>query len=250
VMFYASASKGVKSGGFTAYNTGSASGIAPFRPERLYAYEAGIKAAIGPRLEVDAAGFYYDYHDQQVLDAVCGTTGPVGRFANAPRSRIYGLEGDLRWHPVAPLTLTAYASTKTGDYLDYRALDLNACRATQVTAYVDKSGTRLPFPKVEVGGTVSYAVPIGGDWRLTPTTNVSYRSRGYSWLGAFYDIKRYTLVDAEIAVGPAGGRWQLALWGRNILNKGYDLTRNFYTTANIAQPGTPATYGLRASVQY
>jgi iron complex outermembrane receptor protein len=250
VMLYASASKGVKSGGFTAYNTGSASGIAPFKPERLFAYEAGIKAAIGLGVEVNAAGFYYDYRDQQVLDAVCGPTGPVGRFANAPKSRIFGMEGDVRWRPVAPLTLTAFASYKSGEYLRYQALDLAACRATHVSAFLDKSGTRLPFPKVEVGGSASYAAAIGSDWRVTPTASLSYRSRGFSWLGASYDIKRYALVNAEIAFSPTSERWQVALWGRNILNKGYDLTRNFFTSANIAQPGTPATYGIRASFKY
>jgi outer membrane receptor protein involved in Fe transport len=248
VLLYASASKGVKSGGFTAYNTGSASGIAPFKPERLYAYEVGIKAAVTRTLSLDGAGFYYDYRDQQVLDAVCGANGPVGKFANAKRSRIYGVEGSLDWKPGA-LSVSAYASYKHGDYLDYQALDLAACRTTHVAAYVDKSGQRLPFPSVEVGGSASYAFRLG-DHRLTPTASLSYRSTGFSWLGARYDIPHYALVNAELAYGPASGRWLVALWGRNILDKQYDLTRNFFTTANIAQPGMPATYGVRASVRY
>jgi len=249
VLLYASASKGVKSGGFTAYNTGSASGIAPFKPERLFAYEAGIKAAVTQTLEIEGAGFYYDYRDQQVLDAVCGATGPVGRFANAKKSRITGFETTLRWHPIPGLSAEAYASTKSGKYLDYQALDLATCRATHVAVMVDKSGTRLPFPKVEVGGSLSYAIPVGR-YRLTPTTSVSYRSHGYSWLGSHYDIARYALVNAELALAPDNGRWSVALWGRNILNKQYDLTRNFFTTSNIAQPGTPATFGVRASAHY
>ncbi len=248
VLLYASASKGVKSGGFTAYNTGSASGIAPFKPERLYAYELGIKAAVTDTLSLAGAGFYYDYRDQQVLDAVCGANGPVGKFANARRSRIYGVEGSLDWKPGA-FGASAYASYKHGDYLDYQALDLAACRATHVAAYVDKSGERLPFPSVELGGSASYAFRLG-DHRLTPTASLSYRSTGFSWLGTRYDIPRYALVNAALAYGPANERWSLALWGRNILNKQYDLTRNFFTTANIAQTGMPATYGIRASVRY
>jgi outer membrane receptor protein involved in Fe transport len=40
-LVYASASRGVKSGGFTAYNTLTPDQLAPFKPEVLYAYEIG-----------------------------------------------------------------------------------------------------------------------------------------------------------------------------------------------------------------
>ena len=250
LLFYASASKGVKSGGFTTYNTGSASGIAPFAPERLYAYEAGIKATLARVVQLDGAVFTYDYRDQQVLDAVCGANGPVGRFANAPKSRITGVEGSIRLTPAHGLTATAYASYKRGEYKEYEALDLAACRAIpRVTAYLDKSGARIPFPKVELGGTIGYDLPVGR-FVLTPTASASYRSRYYSWLGARYDIPRYWLVDAELALTPAHGAWSAALWGRNILDKNYDLTRNFFTSANIAQPGRPASYGVRFGYQF
>ena len=57
-------------------------------------------------------------------------------------------------------------------------------------------------------------------------------------------------MNAEIGIGPADDAWGVALWGRNILDKGYDLTRNVFTTSNVARPGTPATYGVRASFRY
>lgn len=250
LLLYASWSKGVKSGGFTAYNTGSTSGIAPFKPETLYAYEAGLKATLSPAVQFDAAAFYYDYRDQQVLDAVCGTNGPVGKFANAAKSHIYGIEGSLRLHPVSGLTIAPYGSYKSGEYDEFEALDLSACRSTRTTAYIDKSGSRVPFPKTELGGTVSYEIPAGGDYRVTPSASFSYRSRGYTWLGTRYEIPPYTLVNADVSFGPEDGSWYVALWGRNIFNVHYDLTRNFFTGANIAQPGRPATYGVRLSVRY
>ncbi len=42
----------------------------------------------------------------------------------------------------------------------------------------------------------------------------------------------------------------MALWGRNIFDRDYDLTRNFFTSADIAQPARPASYGIRISAEY
>jgi outer membrane receptor protein involved in Fe transport len=43
----------------------------------------------------------------------------------------------------------------------------------------------------------------------------------------------------------------VTLWGRNIFNRDYDLTRNFFlNTANVAQAGNPATFGIRFNYKY
>jgi outer membrane receptor protein involved in Fe transport len=85
LMVYASASRGTKSGGFTTYNTGNSSGIQPFAPEKINAYEVGFKSNPLSFLQVNGSFYYYDYRDQQVLSAVCAN-GPVGRFTNADKS--------------------------------------------------------------------------------------------------------------------------------------------------------------------
>ncbi len=246
ILLYASASKGVKSGGFTTYNTGNASGIAPFKPEKLYAYEVGFKADIDRAIQVNGSTFYYDYRDQQVQDYVCGANGPVGKFVNAKKSRIYGVEGEVRLTPIAGLSIAPYASYKNGKFLDFGGLDLPYCSLTHLTRFIDKSGTRIAFPKVEFGGNVSYEIPFG-DFFVTPSSTFSYRSLGYSPLKIDrFNIPHYWLVNADLTVGPQDGRWSLAVWGRNLFDKDYDLTRNFFTTSNIAQPGRPRSYGVRA----
>ena len=62
VLAYASVSRGFKSGGFNG------SGLEPpFEPEYLLAYEVGSKAILGDgRVQLNVAGFYYDYTDVQV----------------------------------------------------------------------------------------------------------------------------------------------------------------------------------------
>ena len=252
LLLYASASKGVKSGGFTAYNTGNVSGIAPFKPEKLYAYEVGFKATASRTLQFNAAGFYYDYRDQQVLDAVCGANGPVGKFANAKKSRIWGVEGEAVFRPMSGLTIAPYASYTRGKYKDYQSLDGTFCNAANgfQTRYVDRSGARIPFLSTTAGANVSYDVPFG-DYVVTPSSSISYRSKMITWLdllrpGVGFAVPGYVLVNGDLSFGPASQKWTVSVWGRNLFDKDYDLTRNFFTGANIAQPGRPRSYGVRA----
>ncbi|MDK4805906.1 MAG: TonB-dependent receptor [Novosphingobium aromaticivorans] len=249
VMVYASASRGTKSGGFTTYNTGNSSGIQPFRPEKINAYEVGFKANPLPIVQINGSAYYYDYHDQQVLSAVWGANGPVGRFTNADKSRVLGGELELVLTLAKGLSINQYLSYSEGKYLDFQDLDVAASRAAGGPVYTDKSHTPIPFPQWSWGGGLSYARPVAG-FVVTPSTTFTYRSKYPSWLGTTYDIGAYVVINAELSLAPANGKWNLALWGRNIFNEKYDLTRNFFTSADIAQPARPASYGVRFSVNY
>ncbi len=63
--------RGVKGGGFTAPLfpiTISDLSTLEFRPEKLSSYEVGIKSEfLDHTLRVNAAAYYYDYHDYQAL---------------------------------------------------------------------------------------------------------------------------------------------------------------------------------------
>ncbi|WP_206610285.1 TonB-dependent receptor [Croceibacterium ferulae] len=249
LLLYASASRGVKSGGFTTYNTGDRSGIEPFAPETLYAYELGIKSQPAPWAQVNAAAFWYDYRDQQVLSAVYGANGPVGRFTNADRSRIAGAEVELALTPLPGLLLAPFAGFKHGQYLEFEDLDVPASRAARQAVFVDRAGETIPFPRWSAGAQIAWELPLNG-LTLTPGSTLTWRSRYPSWLGETYDIPAYFVANAELALAPADGSWRVALWGRNIFNREYDLTRNFFTSADIAQPARPASYGIRISAEY
>ncbi|WP_339870672.1 TonB-dependent receptor [uncultured Brevundimonas sp.] len=249
LLIYGSFSRGAKSGGFTTYNTGSASGIAPFRPEILLAYEIGFKADPTPAFQLNGAAYFYDYTDQQVLSAVWGVNGPVGKFANVPSSEIYGAELEGTWRPVPNLRITQSISYKHGEYTDFFDLDVAASRRANAAVFVDKSGVEIPFPAVSYGGSAAY------DWRadrldVTAEVNYSYRDDYPSWLGVKYDVPSYWLFNASVMVSPQAGPWSAALFVRNLFDQEYDLTRNFFTTADIAQPGRPRTFGVRLSYQY
>jgi outer membrane receptor protein involved in Fe transport len=247
LLLYASASKGVKSGGFTTYNSGNVAAHEAFKPEKLYAYETGFKTDFNHKIQINGTAFFYDYRDQQVLDAACTATGYVGRFTNAKKSQIWGLELEANLRPVAGLTIAPYVSYTRGKYKNFQAI--SGCTADNENIYTDRSGERMPFPSTTAGANISYEVPAG-NYVVTPSTSITYRSRSLTWLdnlrpGIGFAIPPYALVDADLALSPASKKWTVAIWGRNILDKKYDLTRNFFTSSNVYQPGRPVTYGVR-----
>lgn len=249
LLIYGSASRGAKSGGFTTYNTGDSSGIQPFDPEILWAYEVGFKADPSRAVQINGAAYYYDYNGQQVLSAVCGANGPVGRFTNAD-SKIYGAELEGVFRPAPGLRISQNLSYKKGEYTDFVDLDIGACQQTPpVTAYIDKSGQTIPFPAWSYGGSVTYDWMISG-FAVTAEANYSYRDDYPSWLGPRYDVEAYWLANASVTVGPADADWSLTFWARNLFDQDYDLTRNFFTSADIAQPGRPRAIGVRLALRY
>ena len=249
VLLYGSASRGAKSGGFTTYNTGNSSSIQPFNPEILWAYEVGFKADPSRAFQLNGAAYYYDYTDQQVLSAVWGQNGPVGRFTNVPSSHIWGAELEAVLKPIQGLRISQSLSYKAGEYDDYEALDVPASRAANRAIYVDKSGDPILFPAWSYAGSASYDWTVSG-FAVTAEANYSYRDEYPSWLGVKYDVEAYWLANASVTVGPENANWSVTFWARNLFDQEYDLTRNFFTSADIAQPGRPRTIGARLSLQY
>jgi outer membrane receptor protein involved in Fe transport len=245
-LLYTSISRGVKSGGFTAHNTVSAPAVDAFKPERLTAYEVGVKSDITRTLRVDAAAFYYRYRDQQLLgkiyDAVSGSY--IGQFVNAD-SRISGGEIELEWRPFGGLSVSQYAGFAEGYYTS-RLLNSD-------TVPVNYDGRPESFPKWSYGGDASYGWSLG-NYQLTAESNYSFHdtySQFYLLGSSAFTIPKYWLANANLSLAPAAGRWTVSLWGRNIFNKEYDVTRNFFLPGtNVAQAGAPATFGLRFNYKY
>lgn len=245
-LLYGNISRGTKSGGFTAHNTvGNPNAVDAFAPEKLTAYEIGVKSDITSSLRVNASLFYYDYKDQQVLSKVfdLGSQSYIGRFVNAPKSEITGGELELQWQPVKDLDIQQYIGYKKGKY---KAFIINSDG-------VDFNGQDLSFPKFSYGGDVNYGFGVG-PLKLTTGINYSYHDK-YSQLfllGPTFTTDSYWLANASITLAPAEGKsWSASVWARNIFNERYDLTRNFFLPfTNIAAVGEPTTVGIRVAYSF
>lgn len=258
-LLYASISRGVKSGGFTTYNSSTALYAAPFRHEVVWAYETGFKSEfLDNRLRLNAAAFYYDYRDQQVQGVVFDVNvGQLGRITNVPESHIYGGELELAWEILPGLNLTQWVSYKDGEYDVYNAVNAAATTAANPidgpwTTIItdDRSGEQLQFPKVNYGGAISYDWTVAGlDWRAE--TNYVYRDELFA-LTAAAIVPSYWVANASIGFSPVGSNWRLTAWGRNIFNEYYEETRNGFNSSarRTASPHQPRTWGVRVSLEY
>lgn len=250
-LLYASISRGVKSGGFTAHNTVTAPSADPFEPERLTAYEFGIKSDIARSLRVDTSLFYYRYRDQQILGKVFDDTSQsfIGRFVNA-NSRISGGEIDLEWRPLAEIIISQYAGFAEGYYTSTL---LNA-PLNPALPPVDYDGRPESFPKWSYGGDASYSWNLGA-LSMTAEANYSFHDTysQFFLLGSDdFTIPKYWLANANLTLAPASrAPWTATLWVRNIFDKSYDLTRNFFLpSSEVAAAGEPTTIGIRLTYKY
>ncbi|WP_182979986.1 TonB-dependent receptor [Gluconacetobacter asukensis] len=253
-MLYASYSHGIKSGGFTTYNTAAPQiSTKPFKAETIDAWELGNKLDL-PRqnLRLNLSSFYYDYHGQQIQSAVVNPqTGLVGSIVNAPHSHLYGLEFEAEWSPLPGLTLTQSGGWAIGQFDNfYSILRADRINGTYVGVYASRKGDSLPAPKLTLNGSAAYRWSMG-DYTLTTSMNYSLRSTYRSLFGPLYNVAGYTLWGANLSFGPKNNRWTVAAFGNNIFNKRYDVERNYFVNGDtVALAGMPAIWGVRAAISY
>ncbi|PZP36753.1 MAG: TonB-dependent receptor [Roseateles depolymerans] len=257
-LLYASLSRGVKSGGFTVYNSPYPNQVDPFQPEKLLAYEAGFKADIGRTVQLNGAIFYYDYRDQQVLDSVWipnqlvpgGPGQRVGRLVNAPKSEIQGVELELAWRASPRLLITQLVGYKKGQYKEFNALNATASTAANAAVYSDYAGTALAIPKVSYGGSARYSWTLGS-YRLVAQGDYAFRDKIVNVSNPDRTTRSYWLANARLELSPFNAPWSVALWARNLFDRAYDVHHgSFLSNAQIATAGEPRTVGVQGSYSF
>ncbi|MET4684332.1 TonB-dependent receptor [Brevundimonas faecalis] len=257
ILTYANVSRGVKSGGFTTYNSGLPEQLDPFKFEELIAYETGVKASLlDNRLQVNAAAYYYDYRDQQLQGVLYTLTGRVGRMINVPKSHIQGAELELRWRPLHNLTVTQAVGYKYGEYDEFYFVNATATEAARdpvtgeykTIVYSDRSGERLPFPRFDYKGSVAYEHQFG-DWAVEAETNYAYRSEKFS-TSSNSVIGDYWLVNANLTLRPMNGAYAFGVFVNNLTNDYSEESRNRFISASTGSPNPPRTWGVRLNYRY
>jgi iron complex outermembrane receptor protein len=251
LLVYGNVSRGIKSGGFTAYNTPDVKLLHPIAPEKLLAYEVGFKNRYADdRVQLNGAAYYYDYKDQQVQSAIYTAFGPIGNIVNAD-SHISGAELELEWRPLPDFLISQSVAYNKGRFTQFEDLDIAASVAAGGAVYVSRAGQDQGLIPLTYSGAFAYGWSAGG-YRVTAETNYSYRD-AYKpvLLGPVYNIESYWLANASVTAAPAQGSWSVSLWVRNLTNTQYDLTRNFFLPPiSIAAPGAPRTAGIRVDLRF
>jgi iron complex outermembrane recepter protein len=117
LMFYVSATRGAKSGGWQGRATTNA-GFLPFSPETVWSEEIGMRSSwLDGRLRLNVTGFYALTNDVQISSRVQPATGPaIFTTTNPADLKNYGTEIETIWAPTRQLTLTAAVGLQHARY--------------------------------------------------------------------------------------------------------------------------------------
>ncbi len=249
VFLYATAAKGVRSGGFN--NQSVAAAVLPseiaYKEEENWTYEVGLKSKLlDNRLLLNLAVYKVDWKNMQiaVFSENSAATGlPVAIITNASSYKIEGIEGTIEARPndifgfggsfnftnprfgAGSYDTARRANCITGTGVT--AVALAPCSVTTITA---ANGTVIAVPNLEGKRTArsvkaswnlhaTATVPVGNDWEATGRVDVNYTG------DAFIDninstfIPSRTLTNLRLSV--SNDKYSIAIFANNLFDKVY-----------------------------
>lgn len=233
--FYAAYKTGYKGGGisngFLVFQNATSDSLI-FDAEEAEGFEVGYKATfLDNRLRLDLNAYYYEYDNLQVSAYDVETI--TFSIQNAASAEIKGIQGSVDYMLTDNLMLRGNFGWNNAEYKDFSTAPCyfgqgaaQGCDLSNGTQ--DLSGKRLlRAPKFTSSLGAEYNLYLG-DWVTTLFGQASY-SGDYETAsdyapGGHQDS--YWLINAGIKTGPANGRYELALVGRN-LDNAYYLVETF-----------------------
>lgn len=240
VLAYFSYRQGFKSGGFqTLLPSTAAIANAPFQPEKVNAFELGVKSSwLGNRVIVDAAIFRSDITNQQILRI----TGPaLQTIDNAGATQTDGLDLSIEARPLPELHLNANMTFQSALFQRYQ------------NGAVSYAGNRqLRSPNFSGAYSVDYDVNLGDGNALSLRGEYNYTSKAYfdaantRLPGLFQPA--YGLGNFFVTYLPSSGNWDLAIWVKNTGDTHYYRNIAVAGPTGLAVPGDPRTFGVSFNV--
>lgn len=245
-MVYASASRGFKSGGFNS----TVAQPFPFDPESLWAFELGSRVAFWEgRVSARAAAFYYDYEDIQ-LQVQSNAAIPFPLVENAGSATVWGFEGGWTARPCSGLLIEGSLA-----YLNTRFDDLIAVDPNDPTADSDQSGNRLPkAPSFSAWVAAQYEQPLWSLGSLTLRSEYRYQSTIYFTIWEDSSVRQdsFSLWNLRLRYNDPSYRYGVSLFALNVADESYrhSNVRVDGQVGNLANFGTPRTFGFEVSARY
>lgn len=261
---YLSYNRGVKSGNFNV--TAPPSSNDPYLPEKLDAYEAGVKTEFFDRsVKVNLSAFYYKFANIQFQRVISGSA----LVFNGPSAKSYGGEIELEVRASPNLSIQGglgIIRSKIGDFPNAP----NVCRLTAtgtndllsgvcdpVTGAVNPAipynarGNQLPqAPKFTGNIGVSHTLPttIGN---FDTNINVYYNSGFFSEIDNRLRFKKYALLNGSLRWTDNSDQLSVTVWGKNLANTYYyaQLTSQA-GLSDFGSPAAPRTFGVTLGYKY
>ena len=229
---YLTRSTGFKSG---VFNASAFDGI-PVRPEKVRAWELGVKSTLGG-VAVNADVFQYDYDDIQINRSVNPLTGQT-LLQNAASARIRGAELEIQGQLGGGLRANAGVTYLDGRYRNFPDASVLTPIPGGGNASVSFNANGLPTmrtPEWTIVLGLNYGTDLfGGTLDIGGT---AYHSSQFSWEPS-NRVRQpaYTLFQAQMSWTAPGDRYSIAIYGENLSNDTY------YENVAISSGGDFATY--------
>lgn len=252
IMVYASASRGYRTGGFSIRATNAppanqdilAATFSPFFPEVVTSYETGFKSDLfDRRLRVNAAAYLLDYKDIQVQIRGVVNNVLVLVTRNAASARPYGGELEMTGQLTPHWTVLFGGAYLHAKYTSFTTLDPSG-------QPVDLSNQPFAAPKwtYNIGTTYARPLPDGEirlnlNWQYTSTVDL----RPGTPTESSVTQPGYGLLDARISWNIDSLKLNIAIFGKNLLDKRYlNAAVNLQSRGyNGGYTGDPRTFGVQ-----
>ncbi len=194
-------------------------------PDELWNYELGTKWQFADGMFIlDAAIYYTDWTDIQVPFYINPLLVSV---VNGGDAEIYGIDFGFSWLATDRLSISGNANFNSAEFSDVDPA------LTAVAPYADE-GEPLPgVPESTRSIQATYTLPLGSSGLN------GYAFGRYSFRDKQRDLRSGvysgTLEDVEVRFGVQGDRWELYLFGANLLNDLGSVSRS-PTIYNAAYP--------------
>ena len=241
-MFYSTASRGFKSGGFNGVANTDIS-AQPFDPEHLTAYEVGMKSEwLDKKLRLNFSGVYMKHKDMQLRGGQSGEDSGVEIFIdNVGSTKSKGFEWELE-----ALTGGGFSYSASLSYIDAKFTDV--ATATQVTT----DSKLIKTPEWTAALSAKYDWILSGSSALSTRIDWSYRSKVYN------DVLNSKLaIQGKLNLVNIYANYQIneelsaAVFVTNLTNKYYLIGANDFTAAfGVAEFYLAPPRQLGVSVHY
>lgn len=254
VHLYASASRGYKAGGFNSVQINSF-----FSPENVWNFEGGFKSELfDRRVRFNASAYYFKYKNRQSI-SLEDTGGTIPQYiTRSGDSRAYGIDLDAQFVVTDDFSISAtagYIDSKWSSRIE-QGIDISgqptgepSFRGILGAHYAHDTGNGTLF------GDVSYSYTthqrINDAVRFTDAAIAPFVD--FSQLGHLRSARN--IVNAKIGYRfGEDGRFSIAAYAENLLNKKYLRTLNTITADTFQTPyvrrDRPAFYGVELGFKF
>ncbi len=246
-LLYASYSEGFKSGGFNTRYLVPVPAAVSFDPEQLETYEIGAKwEGLNRRLRLNAAAFYSDYDDIQLVLFQNGAPLTV----NAASADIFGVEFEATALPFDSLELGFTLGYTDAEYSSVAPLDPLVSPELQVL-----EDNALPnTPEWSLSAYAAHTAEISSRAEVRSRVDWNYTSRieNDAQNSRFLTQEGVSLINGSIGLHDLDSGLSVTAFVKNLTNRRYIISgdSNFGIGFHEANFNEPREWGVTLRFEY